>query len=371
MAAGNFKFGQSVTVFDLTNPTSPQRGVDVNSVFRLMGQAMEGNLVFMCGTNDGNPVGNSAAHCWDATSTNSLVWKGSLTTPYLSGVAGVEFNDIAAMNGLAYIAAGDSGMWVLDLRLGQASKVVSRFTGGLPPQARSIAVKGNRAYLVCWGQKHDGYIYDGAYLQVLDISNSKVPILLGSQEPFGQYNAKISGSLLATTAWLNDRWVIMIYEIDQAGWPQIAGYYDPADRFGWLEILKVKGNYLYVKNGNYLDIVDVSNPASPVLWARQSALGELYDVAVRGDYVYMGEAVGIRIWKGPSCCVGERGNLNDMGVVDLADLSLMVSYLTGGGSSPTCMSEADVNQSGVVDLSDLSGLVSYLTGGGYQLPACP
>jgi hypothetical protein len=30
-----------------------------------------------------------------------------------------------------------------------------------------------------------------------------------------------------------------------------------------------------------------------------------------------------------------------------------------------------VNGNGVVNLADLSALVSYLTGGGYLLPSCP
>jgi hypothetical protein len=32
-----------------------------------------------------------------------------------------------------------------------------------------------------------------------------------------------------------------------------------------------------------------------------------------------------------SCCVGVTGNVNVVGIVDLADLSALVSYLTGGG----------------------------------------
>ncbi|PWB70449.1 hypothetical protein C3F09_09040 [candidate division GN15 bacterium] len=70
------------------------------------------------------------------------------------------------------------------------------------------------------------------------------------------------------------------------------------------------------------------------------------------------------------CCVGTRGNVNYVGIVDLSDLSALVSYLTGGGFMLPCPSEGNVNGSGIVDLSDLSALVSYLTGGGYILPTC-
>jgi hypothetical protein len=59
------------------------------------------------------------------------------------------------------------------------------------------------------------------------------------------------------------------------------------------------------------------------------------------------------------------------GIVDLTDLSALVSYLTGGGYVLPCPQEANVNNVGIVDLSDLSAIVSYLTGGGYVLPLCP
>ena len=70
------------------------------------------------------------------------------------------------------------------------------------------------------------------------------------------------------------------------------------------------------------------------------------------------------------CCVGVTGNVNYTGIVDLSDLSSLVSYLTGGGYALPCPNESNVNATGIVDLSDLSSLVSYLTGGGYVLPNC-
>jgi hypothetical protein len=72
----------------------------------------------------------------------------------------------------------------------------------------------------------------------------------------------------------------------------------------------------------------------------------------------------------PSCCTGVTGNVNGSGTVDLADLSALVSYLTGGGYPLPCVDEANVNATGTVDLADLSSLVSYLTSGGFLLPTC-
>ena len=73
----------------------------------------------------------------------------------------------------------------------------------------------------------------------------------------------------------------------------------------------------------------------------------------------------------PGCCTGTTGNVDGNGIVDLTDLSALVSYLTGGGYVLPCPSSANVNGQGITDLGDLSTLLSYLTGGGYVLPGCP
>jgi hypothetical protein len=54
-------------------------------------------------------------------------------------------------------------------------------------------------------------------------------------------------------------------------------------------------------------------------------------------------------------------------VVNLPDLSALVSYLSGGGYVLPLPKLADVNNDCFVDLTDLSILVSYLTGGGATL----
>jgi hypothetical protein len=74
---------------------------------------------------------------------------------------------------------------------------------------------------------------------------------------------------------------------------------------------------------------------------------------------------------GTGCCIGLTGDVNRAGIVDLADLSALVSYLTGGGYTLPCQGEANVNALGIVDLADLSALVAYLTSSGFALPSCP
>lgn len=74
-----------------------------------------------------------------------------------------------------------------------------------------------------------------------------------------------------------------------------------------------------------------------------------------------------------SCCVGVRGNVNGVGIIDVSDLSLLVAYLTiSPPPSLPCLAAANVNATGIVDVSDLSLLVAYLTvSPAPTLPACP
>jgi hypothetical protein len=72
-----------------------------------------------------------------------------------------------------------------------------------------------------------------------------------------------------------------------------------------------------------------------------------------------------------SCCIGTTGNVNLIGAVDLADLSLLVSFLTGGVPSLPCPEEANANGQGAVDLADLSLLVAVLTGAPGSFASCP
>jgi hypothetical protein len=71
------------------------------------------------------------------------------------------------------------------------------------------------------------------------------------------------------------------------------------------------------------------------------------------------------------CCMGTTGNVNLTLGVDLADMSMLTSYLSTGSPVLPCPSAANINATGGIDLADLSALMNYLTGGGFVLPTCP
>jgi hypothetical protein len=73
-------------------------------------------------------------------------------------------------------------------------------------------------------------------------------------------------------------------------------------------------------------------------------------------------------------CVGITGNVNGStdNRVDLADLAILVQFLTSNQGTQLCVEEANVDASpdGLITLSDLSLLIAFLTSI-VGLPACP
>ena len=64
-----------------------------------------------------------------------------------------------------------------------------------------------------------------------------------------------------------------------------------------------------------------------------------------------------------------RGDVNEDGVVDIADVMFLINYLFIGGSPPQPMEAGDCNCDGVVDVADVMYLINYLFMGGAP-PGC-
>jgi aminopeptidase YwaD len=99
-----------------------------------------------------------------------------------------------------------------------------------------------------------------------------------------------------------------------------------------------------------------------------------FDVSDQGEFSRVEAAIDafkITEYTCGACCSGVRGNVDVTGDIDIADLRVLVAYLTGSGPTPPCMEETDIDASSSIDISDLSTLVDYLTGGSFVLPNCP
>ncbi len=72
------------------------------------------------------------------------------------------------------------------------------------------------------------------------------------------------------------------------------------------------------------------------------------------------------------CCVGIRGNVNNdpADLVNISDMTSLVTFLFENAQPPGCPDEADINADSVMNIQDLTSLAVYLFGGGSAPPPC-
>jgi len=173
-------------------------------------------------------------------------------------------------NDLLFVANYELGLQILDVSdPTQPTKLGTFYDGG---NASSIAVRGNRAYLA------DGL--DG--FEIIDISNPEAPteIAQGEDIPFFGYYNNIQ--ILDDEAYLLCSGGLAIYSIgeDTGDTPGevLGGYYfsDSSD-------IIVNNDVAYLVRGR-IDVVDVSNPESPLLISYY--LGSFISLFLEGDVLF-------------------------------------------------------------------------------------
>ncbi len=96
----------------------------------------------------------------------------------------------------------------------------------------------------------------------------------------------------------------------------------------------------------------------------EDAFGEIYIVDYSDGEIYKIIPDGV-----PSACF-LCGDVNSDSVVNIFDITFLITYLYLGGPSPGDLNSADVNNDGTVNIFDITGLISYLYLGGPP-PNCP
>ncbi|MEX0713172.1 MAG: PQQ-binding-like beta-propeller repeat protein [Pirellulales bacterium] len=249
--------------------------------------------------------------------------------------------DIAVSDGFAYVAAQDGGLRVVDVSNPKAPSEVASYLPGVAarpgapgqwgPVVDAVAVAGRYAYLT-YNYVPKGKNSWSSLLQVLDVSNPKVPAELGSCEPERSdlfLGVAVAGKYAyvadkASTLWVvdisdpkdpkemgscegisepqdvvvagnhayvaDDDGAMYIVDVSDPRDPKKVGVYaDQGDRPGIAEAIAVAGRYAYVcdDGGGRLLVVDISDPTAPTEVASFEAPGETVGVVASGDYVYV------------------------------------------------------------------------------------
>ncbi len=138
--------------------------------------------------------------------------------------------------------------------------------------AHAVAVSGTHAYVAA-GES-------GLY--VVDVSKPDQPALVGRYDTAG----KVLGvDVVGNYVYLaDDTDGLVIVDVSDPTHPTLVGGAETPDAQG----VAVAGDYAYVADkGNGLEVFDISNPASPVLLGIEPGIAPAYDVAVSGNYAYV------------------------------------------------------------------------------------
>ncbi len=261
----------------------------------------------------------------------------------------VDANDVSGYvhisGNYAYVAAGRSGLKVLDISTFSSPEIVGSIAN--IGSADKVYVYGDYAYVTVNGKEE----FATSMLQVIDIRDPASPELAasiiapGSIEYVSDDYVYLTGS---SPAWTGKLGSLTIVDVSDPTSPKIAGSYDtPGNAYG----VQVSDSYAYVTyvtpwccgyfGGAGLLVIDISDPATPVTIGAYETPGNAFDVHVSGNYAYV--------------AAGQAGLL----VVDISDPAsptLVGSFATLGSTYQ------DISVSGSAD--GITGSVSsvYVTG---------
>ncbi len=176
--------------------------------------------------------------------------------------------DVDVVGDLAYVAAGDAGLVVLDIS-----------ERGSPHQVGAVQTRGSASRLVVQG----GLAYVGAQnlLTVIDIAESSAPREVGWLEMPGEVSAL---AVVSGTAYIAHQKGLHVVDVSDPAQPRERGALRlPAGA----EDVAVLGGYAYIAGGG-LRVVDITDPTRLRVVGSWEALGMATSaVAVVGDTAYV------------------------------------------------------------------------------------
>jgi len=230
------------------------------------------------GSPDGRVFAGSNGAC-DITIRNgtfTAVSHGAVTnfTPVnLSFVSVPGFANAVALSGdFAFIAAGGSGLQVVSLSADRTTPTVTASLS-LPGSSYDVFVSGATAYVV-----------GSSNLSVVDITNPAVPVLRGTFNSGNCLGVAVQGS----TAFLNCNGGLLAVNVaNPAAMIQVSSL--SVGGTSWKIALDSGRHFVAMAMGSAgLKLVDVTNPASPVLKGT-AATGDTRGVALNGNWAFVAD----------------------------------------------------------------------------------
>jgi len=315
-------------IIDISDPAKPRIIGSVGTPGAAVGVAVSGTTAYVAALGSGLQI-------IDVSNPTrfQMINTGLIATP---GVA----QDVAVYGTTAYVAAmadmgvsGSGGLHIIDISNPAKPNILGSFvTPG--DRAFNVAVSGTTAFVADANSEN---------LQIIDVSNPAKPQITHSVTMLG-FPQDVAVSVSGTTAYVacgkyeyegKDGWKgLQIIDISNPATPRIIASVPTP---GYAQSVAVSGTTVYVGCGEYnqwegLQIIDVSDPANPKIIGSVATPGPLYSVAVSGTIVYALDAATLR-------------------VTDVKD-----------PANPQIIASVDIPGFGAVDVAvSLSGAIAYVT----------
>ncbi len=268
--AGNYAYvaagSYGLRIVDISDPAHPRQVGAYDTQSYTKSVAVAGNYAYV-GTYQNFQV-------VDVSDPSHPVKAGLLSDSLLT-------RGMAFTGGVVYIA-DEQGLWLIDVSDPSAPKKLSHLqtetSNGQNP-AVGVAVSGNVAYVALEGQG----------LLTVDVSNPLAPAVIGQlQWP----NAGAEAVAVAQgMAFVADRDDVTVVDVSNPRTPVWLASYPIPGYGAWN--LTLAGDQVFVASGGVgLFVLDVSNPASPVLDWSSGTPGSAESVFVVGDRAYVGASLG-------------------------------------------------------------------------------
>jgi hypothetical protein len=236
----------------------------------------------------------SGAYAYEANDDDRALWVFDIsdpTTPFLAAeVSGQGIVDSLDVEGTrAYLPDAVFGLLVMDISTPTAPALVSTTSTGARPMG--IDVEGSLAAVTT----------NFAQVRTFDVSDPALPVALGSWEQapdlfssttFQQGGLDLSGDLVITGDWARDgsKASLQTYGVANPSVPTHEGGMEIVG--GLTPVVRQLGNLVY-SGGNDLQIIDVSDPTSPVQVATgPSFTGTVADMVIAGQLGFVSSDLG-------------------------------------------------------------------------------
>jgi hypothetical protein len=305
---GNYAYvgeGAGMTVLDVSNPAKPKPV----GRSRVWADAVED--IYVTGHYAYVAAGKSGLHIIDIANPAVLVEVGALVVDSHESA-----RHVVVAGNYAYVAYY-TGFWVVDVSNPAAPSYKGRFNAGAGPVG-TFVVTGGYAYI-------PAATYGG--LQIVDVSNPSAPAFVRNVSDFegtSPWGVTVSGTHAYVTCHAGHGPVagLFVLDITDPAMPTLVGRY-LLDVFDGVAVAE---DYAYAfRGGGYgslLTVIDVSNPNLPVKVATYAPVDSTRDLKIAGGYAYL---------------ANEGGGLEILDVSDVAGPREVGYYYPPGSASATVM----------------------------------